>query len=245
MCSYDNGTCKITTVKTLDSFVEYCKPHTATIGYMASKITGITNKSLELRQSIGPIYHKLIEHIDTQCMPISVPRVMFGHNILNFDFRIMAAEADRLECLRASHLFRRMRVETICDTLPMAKLVMNTTNLRRRPNGKASYKLGDIYMSKTGKKLEGAHDALVDSIAVMEIIMADTHMQMAVGTLIRDLVGKSNTDNHVKLCKFSHNPMKLVTEFRKLNSKHECKTKNTIKRMFEQQKPATNKRARE
>jgi DNA polymerase III epsilon subunit-like protein len=101
---------------------------------------------------------------------VEAPRVLVSYNGHGFDLVFLTAEAARLS-VGAVQYFREFKFTSFFDVMLAGKEgALDTTKLVRCSTGRCSYVLSDVYQVMVGKKLEGAHGALADSRAVMEVL---------------------------------------------------------------------------
>lgn len=107
-------------------------------------------------------------HEQGKCI-MEAPRVLFSYNGFGFDLILLTIEAARLK-IGAVQYFREFKFTSFFDMMLAGKDgAFDSTKLIRCSTGRCSFVLSDVYQVMIGKKLEGAHGALADSRAVMEI----------------------------------------------------------------------------
>ena len=153
----------------LAPFSMYCRPTVTTMSRRASEITGITMQSLENQPTIRTVLESFRAHLDVVCTDADIPRVLVSYNGFAYDIPIVVAEAERCG-LSAITYFRELRIQTSVDVLLFGREVLDTTCLVRKANGKCSYRLGDVYVACCKRALLGAHGAVADSRAVLDIL---------------------------------------------------------------------------
>lgn len=159
-------------------FVSLVNPGDRRMNPRAAAVTGISDRQLENAAAFPHVWRKLIAHILGPSPADGVALRLIGHNSRQFDDLMLCAELRRFE--RALSLgssttstgslvpgFGLASVEC-ADTLCAAKVA------RKRPRVSARFpadnKLGSLYLAATGLALEGAHDALVDTSAVVALV---------------------------------------------------------------------------
>lgn len=158
-----------TRVEELAPFSMYCRPTVVTMSRRASEITGITMQSLEKQPTIRRVLESFRDHLDKVCTDADAPRVLVSYNGFAYDIPIVVAEAERCG-MSAITYFRELRIQTSVDVLLFGREVLDTTCLVRKANGKCSYRLGDVYVACCKQPLLGAHGAVADSRAVLDIL---------------------------------------------------------------------------
>jgi DNA polymerase III epsilon subunit-like protein len=158
------------TFRELESFREYARPTIVKMTRGALVVTGITNEFLKDKSTIDVVLNNMMVHINKVCMNPNVERCLVAYNGIGYDLPLIVAELSRFT--QPLQYFRRLRLSQIVDVLYWSKERLDTTYLVRRSNGQCSYKLGDVYKVVCGKKLVGAHGALVDCRAVVDMLQS-------------------------------------------------------------------------
>lgn len=163
---------RVTSWESVDQFVTYVKP-LKPMSKGASQVTGITDEMLSGAQNFVQVFHRFTEFLDRTC--VDGNRVLMAYNGKGFDFKMMFIDLQR--CLQqfapdqdAKKLVLRLKLDFLFDPLILARSHLDRQRLIHNRNGNCSFKLGDVYMSMFSKKLDGAHDALFDCIAVNEVL---------------------------------------------------------------------------
>lgn len=159
---YPNGR-----IELVGTFAEYVRPTRAVVSRGSSAVTGITTEMLADKDSAEIVLSRMSAFIDGRCRG-DVPRILVAYNGLQFDVPLLISELARFT--RPEKFMRSMRLDAIMDPLVWSKERLDKTLLVRRANGRCSYRLGDVYRSLTGQRLDGAHGALADSRAVLDIL---------------------------------------------------------------------------
>jgi len=154
-----------------EDFQKYVKCKRA-ISNKSQYITGITAAKLKDAPTIKPAMERWAHYVTTICAayPDSVPRIMIAHNGKDFDIPMMIAELEHCG-ISAMKFMRPLRFSYFLDTIPLSRDVVDTTLLPRDKNGRACFKLGGIYEAICQRPLVGAHGALADCTAVLELIL--------------------------------------------------------------------------
>jgi DNA polymerase III epsilon subunit-like protein len=169
----------------LPSFQQYCCPRIPMCAEAAA-VTGLTNEFLADKGCVSRIFPTLLAHLDEHLTP-GVPRVLLAHNGKRYDLPLLAQE-----CARVTDVimfFRSMKITLMVDSLNLCRAKLDTSNLIRNASGKPSYRLGDIYKSITKKALDGAHGAISDARAVVDVL---THEDA--GTILYEAIMASEDD---------------------------------------------------
>ena len=217
---------------TLPEFVEYVRPTHATMSRKAEDITGISMASLKDRRSIQKVLEHFMVHTDTVCVDADIPRLLLSYNGFGYDIPMVVAEIERYGESAVAY-FRKLRLQHAIDVLPFGRSCIDTSTLSRKANGTCSYRLGDVYASICRCPLTGAHGAISDSQAVLDILK-DPDIQRCFQTLVAD----APENNHCQ------NPMALVrTIVKRIEAKKVGGTKaKTSKRILDMVKTHTEKK---
>jgi DNA polymerase III alpha subunit (gram-positive type) len=210
----------------LKSFCEYAKPSIATMSKKAEEITGIHAKTLKDSEYISKVFVHFSEHVNSVCTE-TYPRLLLSYNGFRYDIPLICNELERIEKLYSLAFFRQLCIAYTIDILPFCREEMDTTMLKRKANGKCSFKLGDVYMSVCQCPLKNAHGALEDSMAVINILKNDASLltrfkQIVLGlescvdtthcknpmTFIRSIVGKKRKRSA------SQRPFDMIKKFK-------------------------------
>lgn len=180
----------------LDVFTMHCNPHTVKMAGKASEITGITQEFLNSKPHVSVILNAFVAWVNRTCVDDKIPRVLVTYNGDGYDLPLIASECARIKELGIQRFFRSCRFECHVDALTVGRRALDTTTLIRRKNGTCSYKLGDVYKSTTGKVLEGAHGAVADSRAVLDVCFGRQDMVEAVYNRVGVFLGCLEDDEH-------------------------------------------------
>jgi DNA polymerase III epsilon subunit-like protein len=134
----------------------------------AQEVTGITNQQLLGQPKIKTALASLLEHVTRVCSE-DYDRHLVAYNGLGYDLPLLVAELQRSGQV-PSEYFRRLRLTSVLDLLYWSKAHLDRTCLRRRKDGQCSYRLGDVYKAACQRPLEGAHGALADCSALVEMM---------------------------------------------------------------------------
>lgn len=156
--------------KLTPSFQCYVKPSIATMSEKARQITGITMEQLATAESLDCVLGRWLTYIESVCVDPTYPRILLTYNGFGFDIPLLVSELERQKPQSAVQFIRRMRLEYMIDLLPVVRTHGDTTKLKRRANGVCSYTLSDVYAALVGQPLVGAHDALVDCLALIDLV---------------------------------------------------------------------------
>jgi DNA polymerase III epsilon subunit-like protein len=156
------------TFKELAPFREYVRPTRTRMSKGAIVVTGITDTQLQNKPTVEIVLENMLKHINQTCINTSADRCLLAYNGFGYDIPLIVAELSRYT--NPLHFFRRLKLSYIVDILYWSKEYLDKTHLTRRANGQCSYKLGDVYRSVCGKKLQGAHGALEDCRAVVALL---------------------------------------------------------------------------
>jgi DNA polymerase III epsilon subunit-like protein len=145
------------------------------ISTKSAEITGITKDVLVQKdaQSFPVVFRKYVSYVDEICPDDVVQRVLVGYNLVSFDLPILFSELMRHEQSLLPHTPSRwcqqLKITNVVDLLKYAREHVDGTLLKRRVDGRCSYKLGDVYSSLFAHKFSDAHDALADARAVTKL----------------------------------------------------------------------------
>jgi DNA polymerase III alpha subunit (gram-positive type) len=182
----------------LPHFAEHAKPTHAKMSKKAEEITGISMVSLEDKQPIKNVMAHFMTHIDTVCADAEIPRLLLSYNGFGYDIPMVVAEIERYGESAIAY-FRKLRIQHAIDVLPFGRSCIDTSILHRKANGSCSYRLGDVYASVCKCPLTGAHGAISDSQAVLDILK-DPDIQACFQSLVTEA-----PEN-----KYCQNPMAIV-----------------------------------
>ena len=161
-------------------FDQLSKPECPTLDPVVIDLTKITMNMLNGKPDFGIVSQQMLTWMDTLCGPDDI-RVLIGQNIFKFDIPLMANELYRRGSSKtANDFFRMMKISTCIDTLPMAKLLVDTKKLMR-VDKHVSYSLGSIFKAvmstkENSHKIKGfnnAHNAVADCNAVLDIVQTN------------------------------------------------------------------------
>jgi DNA polymerase III epsilon subunit-like protein len=150
-------------------FQQRCKPR-IDISPHASLVTGITNDNVSECHSIAQTMENLVTHANIHLQQ-GIPRLLVSYNGTAFDVPLLVNDLLSIS-VDAQSTFRQLKLELSLDLLVVARKYLDTTCLLRQASGRCSYRLGSVYMSVFQKNLVGAHGAIADSQAVVDLIMA-------------------------------------------------------------------------
>jgi DNA polymerase III epsilon subunit-like protein len=187
-------------VEVLTSFSEYARPTVARMSKKAAEITGISQESLQNEPVVQEVFNHFLAHINTVCDE-QIPRLLLSYNGFRYDIPLMTHELERCKESYALTYFRKLRIDYTIDMLPVCRASLDKTTLKRKATGTCSYKLGDVYSSVCKCPLENAHGALVDSVAVLDILRGELLETFT------SLVCSAATTSDDSQCK---NPMTLI-----------------------------------
>jgi DNA polymerase III epsilon subunit-like protein len=188
------------------NFSEFIRPTRVQMSRGASMVTGITMAMLLDKPTIGPVLRQLSRFIETACTGDEA-RLLVAYNGFGYDIPMMTAEAFHVEGLDPEAFFRGLRIDYVLDLLVWCRTHVDTTLLHRRADGKCSYKLGDLYQRAFQKPLAGAHGALADSVAVLDL--ASHPMCRGFYTGCNELL-LSGGEPSTSTCAFARNPLVLI-----------------------------------
>ncbi len=158
-------------VDDLTPFQSYCKPST-TMHPDAMRVTGLTECFLSDKPSIKHILECFETHLQNEMQDVDVPRFLVTYNGRRFDLPIMVNEIHR-SGINVQQYMRGLKFNAFIDVLLLNKSCIDTSKLMRKTNGSCSFKLGDVYQALLKTKLNGAHGAICDSKAVIDILQSD------------------------------------------------------------------------
>lgn len=153
------------------SFCEYVKPTYATMSKGALDVTGITMEMLENKENIQIVLNRFSSYLNSICTS-SEPRILLAYNGIAYDIPLIVADLNRVT--NVGTFFRCLKLDYIVDILLWCRESIDKTCLIRKNNGRCSYTLTDVFMATCKTKLDGAHCALVDCQAVIDILKTDS-----------------------------------------------------------------------
>jgi len=134
------------------------------------KITGISQQAVDQETlSAADVLQLFRDFIRQKCSKENFKRILVAYNGKDFDLPILIYEAQRLPG-GAEAYFRSLVLDALFDVLLAAREVLDATKLTRDAKGKCSYALGSVYQCLLQKPLDGAHSALADAEAVMDVL---------------------------------------------------------------------------
>jgi DNA polymerase III alpha subunit (gram-positive type) len=215
----------------LPQFAEHAKPTHATMSKKAEEITGISMSSLKDKQPIQKVLKNFMLHVDTVCVDPEIPRLLLSYNGFGYDIPMVVAEIERCGESAIAY-FRKLRIQHAIDVLPFGRNCIDTSILSRKANGSCSYRLGDVYASVCKCPLNGAHGAISDSQAVLDILK-DPEIQVCFQALVAEA-----PEN-----KYCQNPMAIVrTCVGRIAAKSVVGKKKTSKRVLDMVQTHTEKK---
>lgn len=138
------------------------------------RITGITQESVDSQLLTAKDVLQLFRtFVNKHCKN---KRILTGWNILGFDLPVTCLEASRLPEGARNYFMDFGAV--VFDAMLAARIVLPTTRMLRNKAGQASYVLGDVHRVVTKQVLLGAHGALADSKAVVDILKEEMTLFM-------------------------------------------------------------------
>lgn len=176
----DDKTQSVTKNESLESFSEYANPGKP-MHPEASKITGLTDDFLSQYNGVAGVLARFVKHTNKVCSDDAIPRILISYNGLGFDIPMLIAEAERCQeedktAMGSNRLFRLLRLDHHVDVLKLGRACLDTTQLKRKSNGRPSFKLGDVYKCIMSRELDGAHGAIADSQATTDVVLNDARM---------------------------------------------------------------------
>jgi DNA polymerase III epsilon subunit-like protein len=195
----------LTIVKELPSFQQYtCGREGIQICGEAAEITGLSREFIAGQKPLDLLFTNCVAHLDDVCQSFpETERCLVAYNGNAYDVPMLVADAEKcFEAGGAKGFFRRLRIEKVIDVLHVARKHADETKLKRKANGRCSYKLGDVYRAITGDNLDGAHGAIADAKAVTRVIVESKGINAAIAAAF---VVDADTD-----CETSKSLMTLV-----------------------------------
>jgi DNA polymerase III epsilon subunit-like protein len=168
----------------------------------AQEVTGITMHQLLDKPKIKTALLSMQKHVNSVCSE-DYERHLVAYNGIGYDLPLLVAELQRTK-ENPTEYFRRLRLTSILDLMVWGKLFLDRTCLHRRKDGQCSYRLGDVFKAACHRPLEGAHGALADCCAVVEMMKAPLFQPF------RESVLEPISRGTIDLCSFMVNPMVLV-----------------------------------
>lgn len=190
-------------VHNLPAFHSYCRP-SKKMHPGAARVTGLTDEFLSKQKAIKDVFIALETHMNAVMEDRKIPRILLSYNGKRFDFPILVNEASRC-MVDVMQFIRTLRVTAFIDMLPFNRTRLDPAMLVRNHRGACSFKLGDVYQSLLKKKLDGAHGAMADSVAVVDIVKTSQCREKFFHLLVRledpnriDTDEPSKQDDNVK-----------------------------------------------
>lgn len=155
-------------VKTFESMIhpgEGIKMHPK-----AEEITGITQEHWKDASSFDVVLNKVLKWLDSIRDGSSV--VLVAYNGHGFDYPLLVTEMERHN-MNPSYTFRKHNIIRLWDAYKWCQQHIPQHRLFKNEKGLISYSLSNVYQSLLGKPLSGAHDALVDTNGMMEVMTCD------------------------------------------------------------------------
>ena len=136
------------------------------------EITHISKAMLVGAPSFETVLRLLQTFISETCEDEDVQRVLVAYNGMSFDIPMLVRIMQRTWTReQTSDWWRLLRISYLFDPLLYLRTTCaNDTRWTRRINGNACLKLGEVHMSMYQQKIDGAHDALNDCLAVLRIM---------------------------------------------------------------------------
>lgn len=158
----------------VSTFDEYVKPPVA-IPYAVQELTGITQTRIQTCAAFADCWQKFVKWFASVA---DGPCAIVGHNLFAYDLVLLANEVCRL---RVGHDFKawysNANVVYEVDTLRLCRADVAPTAwphsacLSRTKTGKISFTLTSLYRAMFGKDIKGAHNALADTSALVEMCL--------------------------------------------------------------------------
>jgi DNA polymerase III alpha subunit (gram-positive type) len=164
---WDSGAHSQTAIGT---FARYVRPTSRTITAGAAQVTGITAAMVADKPNVMTVLREFVTYLDDVCKESTCPRILVSYNGFQYDIPMLVAELERAHAGSALPYFRQLKIGRTVDVLPLGRGALDTICLKRRKNGSYSYRLGDVYESLCHCALDGAHGALADSHAVLQLL---------------------------------------------------------------------------
>ena len=211
-------------MQALESFARYAKPTEAKMGRRAEELTGIRPEDLKGAAPIKAVLDLFRDHLEATCEE-PIPRLLLSYNGFAYDIPMLVAEILRYGGSPATY-FRLLRMESTIDVLPFGRSCFDTSRLVRRANGTCSYRLGDVYQAFCKCPLDGAHGAMADSLAVLDILRAEEVMAPFKAAV--------EQCSEMPDCAYRRNPMALVrTIMARIESRSSAGRKAGSKRVLD------------
>ena len=134
----------------------------------AQDVTGLTLAQLVGMPKVKNALRAMMDHVHAICTQ-DYERHLVAYNGIGYDLPLLIAELHRSR-ENPTDYFRRLRLSSVLDVLVWGKEHLDRTGLRRRKDGRCSYRLGDVNKAACHRTLEGAHGALADCCAVVEML---------------------------------------------------------------------------
>ena len=155
----------------LKSFQSYVKPTRTELTQTIVNLTNITHEMVANAPTLREMFDSLQTYLKQTC-PDPEIRILTAYNGNSYDFPMLFTELCRVES-NPEHYVRNLKLDFLVDTLVWCRRQIDPTILKRKKNGSCSYKLGDVYECCLQKPLVGAHGALADCNAVLDMLHTD------------------------------------------------------------------------
>ncbi len=165
-------------------------------------VTGITNEMLKNAPFLNEIIDSITDFFNKH-NHIEADRLLCGHNGKDFDLPILVNELKRIG-KDPIHIFREWKLSYFVDSLAIAKELLDTTKLKTNERKMPCYKLTSIYECSFGHCFDHAHNALHDTLGLLQL--------MTKIDVFKDAVTSDFLKNDLTKCKFLKNILKLISE---------------------------------
>lgn len=134
----------------------------------AAAVTGITNETIKDAKRFPFVFDSMVQYLDAT-IPEGSERILTGYNIVKYDLPLMFSVMCKYG-KDPQFMLKQLKMSYVVDMLPYVREHVDTTKMKRGASGKCSFRLGDVYESLLDKKLDGAHGAVADALAVVELV---------------------------------------------------------------------------
>jgi DNA polymerase III epsilon subunit-like protein/ASC-1-like (ASCH) protein len=176
--SRDVSSC--TNIKTFCEFVK-C---TNSICSESIAVTGITNEMVKDASPLMDVLERFSNFIVSSQDP-QWERVLIAYRGTDFDIPLLVHELRRNNVMDVVSFLRKWKVTYFYDPFPVAKKVLDATQLPMNDRGLPCYKLTSLFKTFFKQDLEHAHDALADSKGLLQLVSELEPMRIALAADIQ------------------------------------------------------------
>lgn len=154
----------------------------------AQRVTGLTNEKLKDASCFRVVLQNFAAHIEKIASSLedpNIPRVLVAYNGAGYDLPLLLNEISR-HFPDALAFLRQLKISYFFDPLTFCRVNVDESLLPRNKSGRASFKLGDVHQCLLARPLEGAHEALADSVGLLDVICHPSLCHVWADELVRN-----------------------------------------------------------